>query len=317
LLLLLPASVYVVFQQVNPEKSAQTQQSAVQIGCDQIDIPVSLKVSDTASLVGYCFVSGQSNVSKVRFTLTTPDGVLSPKEYLAFAAAEKNKEGKRYFKATYPNIKFSKAGSYKVEITGFTAQGAASSPFTRNFAVGTSTAAPNLAPTSSPTPVATGAAAANKAPTCSSLSAIPLTGPSPLTVSFTGTGADSDGQVVSFEFTFGDKAKQTVSKNVSSSGSATTSHAYQTAGAYTATLRVQDNSGSMSAATALCSVQISATAGAGGSATASGALKAQPTNTASPTPTPVTLPQAGISLPMVGFVSAGLLLLTLGLLLAL
>lgn len=317
ILLLLPASLYVAFQQVNLEKSAQTQpQTAPKLTCDRVDIiqgtkvvePTQLRVSDRISLVGYCSLSGQGNINKLRFVLTTPDGSFAPKEYLAFKTA-----GSDSFKATYPNILLSKAGSYKVEVTAHTSDSAASQPFVRSFSVGSLLAPPTPTRILTPTPTQ---ATTNKTPVCDSLSAIPLTGPVPLTVSFTGSGRDVGGQVVAFEFTFGDKAKQTVSKNVGAKGTTTTSHVYQTAGSYTATLRVQDNSGSTSADSSLCSVQISATSGQGG-ATGSANLKAQPTKAPTPTPTTPALPEAGISLPMVGFVGAGLLLLTLGLLLAL
>lgn len=322
ILLLLPASVYVVFQKANIEKQAQAPPASSQIetGCDQLDIvrnsitvePTSLKVSDTVSFVAYCYAQGLGTISKIRFTLATPSGSGTPVEFLAFAQPQKDRENRRYFKATYPNVRFGKAGSYSLQTWAVHAQaGLSKEPFVRSFSISSvSTATPTPTP-----PTAGQASTGNKAPVCSSLSAIPLTGPAPLTVSLSGEGSDSDGQVVAFEFTFGDKAKQTVNKNVGSQGLASTSHVYQTEGNYIATLRVQDNSDNFSAPSSLCSVQISvSSSGKGG--TTSAQLKAQPTKTTTPTPTPPTLPQAGISLPMVGFISAGLLLLTFGLLLA-
>jgi len=61
------------------------------------------------------------------------------------------------------------------------------------------------------------------------------------TVTFNGTGSvDSDGTIVAYTWSFGD--------GMTSSGSST-SHAYAAAGAYTATLTVQDNSGATASTT--------------------------------------------------------------------
>ncbi|MBI2036463.1 PKD domain-containing protein [Candidatus Microgenomates bacterium] len=317
-LFILPISLYAVFQQVNTEKEAQvTQQVApAQSGCDQIDIVRGgittdaslLKAGDTVSFTGYCFTT-QGIMNKLRFALKTPSGAFSAVEYLAFADKSKNSEGKNYFKATYPNVKLEAAGKYSLQLWGYTNQTTLTQEaFTKNFTL----ASPGTSSVT-PTPIPT-AAVQNNPPVCQSLSAIPLTGPAPLTTSFTGTGRDSDGQVIAFEFTFGDSARQTINKDVGSNGSASTSHVYETGGNYTAALRVRDNSSNFSEASALCKVTVSVSAAA--SASGSANLLAQPTKTPTPTPTPVTLPQAGIEGPMIGFIFAGLLLLTFGLLLA-
>lgn len=319
---LLPASVIVVFQQVNVEKQAQappqsTQPAQPTIACDQIDLvsgqrvvePSAVALGDTISFVGYCYITGteQATISKLRFVLTTPSGEAAPVEFLAFAAASKNRENRRYYQATYPNIRISEAGSHKIEVWGFSSEtGLTKVPFSRSFSVALSGG--RLTPT--PTVTQGQQTAGNQPPTCSSLSAIPLTGPAPLTVSLTGTGSDGDGQVTAFEFTFGDGTRETVNKV----GSATTSHVYQAAGSYTASLRVQDNDRVFSASSSLCRVTINVSTGS--SATTSAQLKAQPTRAATPIPTKVALPEAGVSLPMVGFVTAGLVMLTFGLLLA-
>lgn len=307
ILFILPISLYTVFQQVNTEKEAQVAEQTQQVlsGCDQIDM---VRNGDTVSFVGYCFTT-QGTINKLRFVLKTPSGAFSAVEYLAFADKSKDSEEKHYFKATYPNVKVDAPGKYSLQLWGYTNQTTLTKEaFTKTFTIG-SDAATGITPT--PTPLAQ---AQSNPPLCSSLSAIPLTGPAPLTVSFTGTGSDSNGEIVAFEFTFGDGARQTINKNVGSSGSASTSHAYEGGGSYTATLRVRDNAGNFSEAGALCKVAVSVSASAVASGSAN--LSAQPTKTPTPTPTPVTLPQAGIEGPMVGFVLGGLLLLTFGLLLA-
>lgn len=314
ILFILPISLYAVFQQVNTEKEAQVVEQVPQVlsGCDQIDM---VRNGDTVSFVGYCFTT-QGTINKFRFALKTPSGAFSAVEYLAFAEKSKDSEEKHYFKATYPNVKLETAGKYSLQLWGYTNQTTLTQEaFTKTFTIG-SDAATGITPTpiqSGPTPTPLAQAQSNP-PLCSSLSAIPLTGPAPLTVSFTGTGSDSNGEIVAFEFTFGDGARQTINKNVGSGGSASTSHAYETGGSYTATLRVRDNGGNFSEAGALCKVAVSVSASAAASGSAN--LSAQPTKIPTPTPTPITLPQAGIEGPMIGFVLGGLLLLTFGLLLA-
>lgn len=324
IILVLPASIYGVFQQVSLQKEAQiTQPGQVQYACDRIDIlrnnvlvePSSLSVDDAVTLVGYCYQEGPSSptsINRLRFTVGSPSGTTKAGTYLAFLASDKNTQTRRYFKASYPNVKITQAGTYTLEVSAYDRDTLLTrGPFTKTFRVASASSQPTRASSPTQTQIQT---QANKSPVCASLSAIPLTGPAPLTVSLTGSGGDSDGEVVVFEFTFGDGAKQAVNKNVGAQGSVSTSHAYQAGGVYKATLAVRDNSGNLSTTSALCSVQLSVTSAS--TATPSANLKAQPTKTVTPTPTPITLPQAGISLPMVGFVSAGLLLLTFGLLLA-
>ncbi|MEO7245943.1 MAG: PKD domain-containing protein [Rubrivivax sp.] len=67
------------------------------------------------------------------------------------------------------------------------------------------------------------------------LSATPTSGTVPLTVAFSAAGsADPDGSIVGFTWTFGDGG---------SASGATASHTYQSAGTFTAQLRVTDDSG--------------------------------------------------------------------------
>jgi PKD repeat protein len=73
------------------------------------------------------------------------------------------------------------------------------------------------------------------------VSALPSIGNAPLTVQLNGgNSSDSDGTITAYKWTFGD--------GTTGSGSAI-SHIYQTAGNYTATLSVTDNSGLISSAT--------------------------------------------------------------------
>lgn len=79
-----------------------------------------------------------------------------------------------------------------------------------------------------------------------SVSALPTSGPAPLTINFNSNASDPDGVVVSYSWTFGDGQ---------TSSQANPSHTYQTSGSYTVNLTVQDNIG----ATASSSVGISVT----------------------------------------------------------
>ncbi len=80
-----------------------------------------------------------------------------------------------------------------------------------------------------------GCAALNSPPVASFICS-PSSGPYPLTVSFNAASSrDSDGTIVSYEWSFGDGGSGT---------GVTTSHTYQNAGTYTAVLRVTDNDGS-------------------------------------------------------------------------
>lgn len=314
-LLALPVSIYIVLQQVRFQNQAQ--QPAPQYGCDEIDIlrdnavvdPSALSANNLVTFAGYCFMQGGSvqRINRIRFVITDPSGVAAASVYLAFAATEKTTADKAYVKAFYPNFTFTGIGTYTVQIWAYDRDTALTSqPFVRTFSVSTGTSSIVTSPTLSP------GAAGGQAPICGSLSAIPLTGPAPLTVSLTGSGRD-DGQVAAFEFTFGDGTRQTVTQNVGKSGSVSTSHVYQAGGDYTATLRVQDNTGNFSSPSALCSVALSVTKGV---ATTSAQLKAQPTKAPIPTPTTVTLPVVGVSMPMVGLIGSGIFLLAAGLLFA-
>jgi len=71
-------------------------------------------------------------------------------------------------------------------------------------------------------------------PPIAGASASPESGTAPFDVAFTGTGADSDGTITSYEWTFGDGASST---------SQNPTHTYKVSGTYTATLTVTDDDG--------------------------------------------------------------------------
>ncbi len=78
----------------------------------------------------------------------------------------------------------------------------------------------------------------NKPPTAS-IDASPVSGQAPLNVTFTGSGSDPDGSVVSYSWAFGD--------NTTASG-ASVSHLYGSAGTFHVTLTVTDDSGATASA---------------------------------------------------------------------
>jgi hypothetical protein len=71
----------------------------------------------------------------------------------------------------------------------------------------------------------------NQPPTASA-SATPTSGPAPLEVNFTGSGTDSDGTIVSYNWDFGDGNTSLMQNPL---------HAYNSPGSYVATLTVTDN----------------------------------------------------------------------------
>jgi len=83
-------------------------------------------------------------------------------------------------------------------------------------------------------------------PPVASFTVTPSSGVAPLNVSFNAsTSSDSDGSIVSYEWSFGDGG---------SDAGVTTSHTYQNAGTYTAVLRVTDNDGSTDTASRFITV---------------------------------------------------------------
>lgn len=172
----------------------------------------------------------------------------------------------------------------------------------------------------------------NELPNCTGLSASPTSGTAPLTVSFTGTGTDRDGKIISFEFTFGDGESQTkeIDKILAKgTESVTVSYTFAKAGSFWASLRVKDNNGDWSGTPDSCKVKIEVSPKIGGgptpTPTVTGAPQPTPTptilitGTISPSPTIYTppVPRAGFDLPTLGAVLGGVFLTALGLLLAL
>jgi PKD repeat protein/plastocyanin len=86
----------------------------------------------------------------------------------------------------------------------------------------------------------------NRAPTVA-LTATPTSGKAPLTVSFSATGSDPDGDALTYRYDFGDGSKPVTGR--------TASHKYSKAGTFTAKVTVTDSSG----ATGTAQVQITVT----------------------------------------------------------
>ena len=84
----------------------------------------------------------------------------------------------------------------------------------------------------------------NRAPTVQ-LAATPTSGKSPLTVSFTATGSDPDGDALTYSYDFGDGSKAT---------GRTVSHKYTKVGTYTAKVTATDTSGATATAQVVITV---------------------------------------------------------------
>jgi PKD repeat protein len=85
-----------------------------------------------------------------------------------------------------------------------------------------------------------GISAASNQPPTAHASAAPTSGTSPLPVTFTGSGTDSDGTIASYAWAFGDGGTSTLQNPA---------HTYASAGSYTATLTVTDNNGATGGST--------------------------------------------------------------------
>ena len=120
-----------------------------------------------------------------------------------------------------PNHTYSSAGTYTAKVTVSDGRGG----------------------TASATVVVT---VGNRAPTVQ-LTATPTSGKSPLTVAFTATGSDLDGDALTYRYDFGDGSKPETGR--------TPTHKYSKAGTYTARVTVTDTSGTTGTAT----VQITVT----------------------------------------------------------
>lgn len=85
-----------------------------------------------------------------------------------------------------------------------------------------------------------------------SCSASPASGTAPLTVLFSGSASDSDGQIVQYVWDF--NTADGLTSNYTSGTSASTLFTYQESGSYTARLTVYDNSGNSASATVTLTV---------------------------------------------------------------
>ena len=94
----------------------------------------------------------------------------------------------------------------------------------------------------------------NEDPTCSLLSATPDSGDAPLLVEFTGSGTDTDGSIVAYEWDFDGDGIWDNTTLIN-----TDSHTYDTPDTYTAKLRVQDDDGAWSSIPAACTQVITVT----------------------------------------------------------
>lgn len=178
----------------------------------------------------------------------------------------------------------------------------------------------------------------NTAPFCHQLLGSPTSGEAPLTVTFTGSGADLDGKTTAFEFSFGDREKKIVAKDSEGEASHSTDYTYSSPGSYLASLRIKDDNDAWSIASENCQVEIAIfekTIGGEESTSSSSALAQAPTSTptlsptTTPSPSPLAktptatatsvpvpkVPEAGIALPTLLTILSGSLLVLLGILL--
>lgn len=120
-------------------------------------------------------------------------------------------------------------------------------------------------PTLTPSPTPTGQPTGNQVPVCSGLAVdVPTTGVVPYTVNFTAIGTDSDGTIDKVSLNFGEGAIQDIASGSgigTNSVNVPASHVYSTAGTFTASAVLTDNSGGASAA---CSQTITVSSGDSG-----------------------------------------------------
>ncbi|HVT62203.1 MAG TPA: PKD domain-containing protein [Legionellaceae bacterium] len=118
------------------------------------------------------------------------------------------------------------------------------------------TLTPTVTPTTSP------ATSGNAAPTCTLLTASPATsGTAPFTITFTANGKDSDGTISKATFNFGDGPVQDATQSGGIGTNlinAQTTHVYNTAGTYQASVVLTDNTGAVSANTCTKTITIAA-----------------------------------------------------------
>jgi hypothetical protein len=157
----------------------------------------------------------------------------------------------------------------------------------------TTTTSTTVPPTPTLTPGPTGTPSANQMPSCTSLTLNGSTsGTAPYALMFIANGNDSDGTVTKATFNFGDGQVSDVTQGVNTgSVSVQTSHTYGTAGTFTATAVLTDNSGGVST-TGSCTQAITVSEGT--------AATTPVVSTATPTMVPTGPANAMITLGAIG-----------------
>lgn len=157
-----------------------------------------------------------------------------------------------------------------------------------------------IPPTSTPFPTST--PMPSNESFCDYIAANPVSGQAPLTVSFSGKGYDKT-RVKAYRFTFGDGENKLFEGSFTSDHIQTVQHTYQNAGDYIAQLEIMDD-GDHWRTRNECKVALTAT-----QQVVSRPPTIIPLN--EPTPTNAQLPAAGITLPSLGGILAGFLLVSL------
>jgi len=124
---------------------------------------------------------------------------------------------------------------------------------------------PTPTPTETPTPTPTPTETPTPTPTpgdepesrCSGLSASPSEGTAPLTVRFTGSGYDEDGEIKLYKFDFGDASDG--QSQVWEQEESEAHHRYMDEGAYFASLHIKDSRGNWRNGNDDCKVEINVT----------------------------------------------------------
>jgi hypothetical protein len=118
----------------------------------------------------------------------------------------------------------------------------------------TPTATPSPTPTATATPTPTPTDDGDDEPRCTGLSANPDSGSSPLTVRFNASGFDPNGDILEYEFDFGDSSG--FQPKVWKTEDSEAAHRYENSGSYIATVRVKDQGGRWRGGNDECRIEI-------------------------------------------------------------